>query len=152
MSAHPTRRPTSSTNPSTFPQKHNYVTIIFSSPCRVRAVQDHYYHINYVCAPNTPPPPSLLLSTNPLHGRWANVLSDYSRQTVVECFLGLRLNDHFPSLTLPYQGDGNLPLGEPEDDEADLENSPPSTLKDKARLTTPPTIHFAARLTPPPSV
>jgi len=59
------------------------------------------------------------------------VLSDSSRQVVVECFLGLRLNEHFPSLTLPYQGERVLPLGEPEDDEADLENSPPSTLKDK---------------------
>ncbi len=69
--------------------------------------------------------------TDVLDGRWANVLSDYSRQTVVECFLGLRLNEHFPSLTLPYQGERSLPLGEVEDDEADLENSPPSTLKDK---------------------
>jgi hypothetical protein len=60
------------------------------------------------------------------------VLSDSSRQVVVECFLGLRLNEHFPSLTLPYQGERTLPLGEAEDDEADLENSPPSTLKDKA--------------------
>lgn len=34
--------------------------------------------------------------------RWNNVLSDASRQMVVELFLGLRLPVHLPGVRLPY--------------------------------------------------
>lgn len=33
--------------------------------------------------------------------RWNNVLSDSTRQLIIEMFLGLRLNQHFPSLKFP---------------------------------------------------
>ena len=57
-----------------------------------------------------------------LQRRWANVLSDHTRQGVVECFLGLRLKEHFPSVSLdPDQQP--LPLDESEDDETDLGTS-----------------------------
>lgn len=65
-----------------------------------------------------------------LQRRWANVLSDYTRQGVVECFLGLRLKEHFPSIDL-HAGQQPLPLNESEDDEADLESTAPFSLKEK---------------------
>ena len=68
-----------------------------------------------------------------LQRRWANVLSDYTRQTVVECFLGLRLKDHFPNLKLTYPGEQEVPLEDVEEDEADLDESPPTTMTSKVR-------------------
>ena len=65
-----------------------------------------------------------------LQRRWANVLSDYTRQGVVECFLGLKLKEHFPSVSIAT-GQQPLPLDESEDDEADLESAAPGSLKDK---------------------
>ena len=65
-----------------------------------------------------------------LQRRWANVLSDYTRQGVVECFLGLKLKEHFPSVSIAT-GQLPLPLNESEDDEADLEFAAPGNLKDK---------------------
>ena len=48
----------------------------------------------------------------------------------MECFLGLKLKEHFPSVALkPSQ----CPVDESEDDEADLEPSF-STLRDKVML------------------
>lgn len=70
-----------------------------------------------------------------LQRRWANVLSDFTRQTVVECFLGLRLKDHFPNLTLTYPGEQGVPMeNDNEEDEQDLDESPPATLRDKVIL------------------
>lgn len=34
--------------------------------------------------------------------RWNNVLADSTRQLIIEMFLGLRLNQHFPSARFPY--------------------------------------------------
>ena len=67
------------------------------------------------------------LHTGFLLRRWNNVLSDASRQMVIELFLGLRLRQHLPSLqprypTLP-------PLVDPASDqeEGDEEESPTPT-------------------------
>lgn len=54
--------------------------------------------------------------------RWANVLSDATRQVVVECFLGLRLRSHFPTQALPYGEEEGLPLDEAEEDVLDLDD------------------------------
>ncbi len=68
-----------------------------------------------------------------LQRRWANVLSDYTRQGVVECFLGLKLKEHFPSVAIT-SGQLPLPLSESEDDEADLELGAPGNLKEKVNI------------------
>lgn len=47
--------------------------------------------------------------------RWNNVLADSTRQLIIEMFLGLRLNQHFPSVKFPY----SEPL--PRQDETDTE-------------------------------
>lgn len=54
-------------------------------------------------------------------------------QVVLECFLGLRLKEHFPNQTLVYGFDSGVPLDEASDDEKDLpdEGLPP---KDKASM------------------
>ena len=54
-------------------------------------------------------------------------------QVVLECFLGLRLKEHFPNQTLIYGCDSGVPLDEASDDEKDLpdEGLPP---KDKASM------------------
>lgn len=49
--------------------------------------------------------------------RWNNVLADSTRQLIIEMFLGLRLNQHFPSARFPY----NEPL--PQQDETDTEGN-----------------------------
>lgn len=55
--------------------------------------------------------------------RWANVLSDAARQVVLECFLGLRLKEHFPSQALAYGNEEGVPLNESEDDLSEVEDS-----------------------------
>ena len=72
-----------------------------------------------------------------LQRRWANVLSDYTRQGVVECFLGLKLKEHFPTVSMANIQQP-LPLNESEDDEADLESVAPGNIKDKVNVP-----HFA---------
>ncbi|KAK9827235.1 hypothetical protein WJX81_000601 [Elliptochloris bilobata] len=62
--------------------------------------------------------------------RWNNVLSDATRQVVVEMFLGLRLGAHFPSARIPYTDD--LPL-EGESDAGDSEESDEPLLPPAAR-------------------
>ena len=49
--------------------------------------------------------------------RWNNVLADSTRQLIIEMFLGLRLNQHFPSVRFPY----SEPL--PRQDETDTEGT-----------------------------
>ena len=48
--------------------------------------------------------------------RWNNVLSDATRQQIVEMFLGLRMSQHFPSIKPAYV-DSQVPL----EDETDTE-------------------------------
>ncbi|KAK9818315.1 hypothetical protein WJX72_010447 [[Myrmecia] bisecta] len=47
--------------------------------------------------------------------RWNNVLSDATRQSVVEMFLGLRLDHHFPSVKFLYND--SLPMNDDSDEE-----------------------------------
>lgn len=58
-----------------------------------------------------------------LQRRWANVLSDAARQVVIECFLGLRLKEHFPSLAMV--GEEGVPLDESEGDLPEIEDGTP---------------------------
>lgn len=61
-----------------------------------------------------------------LQRRWANVLSDSTRQVVVECFLGLRMKEHFPSISTTAESAGAqqiVPSEESEDEEAESESS-----------------------------
>ncbi|KAL3148494.1 hypothetical protein ABBQ38_013936 [Trebouxia sp. C0009 RCD-2024] len=54
--------------------------------------------------------------------RWNNVLADSTRQLIIEMFLGLRLNQHFPSARFPY----TEPL--PQQDESDTEEEASSPM------------------------
>lgn len=52
--------------------------------------------------------------------RWNNVLADSTRQLIIEMFLGLRLNQHFPSARFPYSEP--LPQQDESDTEGDISN------------------------------
>ena len=65
--------------------------------------------------------------------RWNNVLSDASRQMVIELFLGLRLGQHLPSLKLHYP-----PPGPPEDPESDTEEADEDGLHAPRQVWPPP--------------
>ena len=67
--------------------------------------------------------------------RWANVLSDAARQVVLECFLGLRLKEHFPSQSLAYGNEEGVPLDESEDDLRELEEGgAPAAIENKVLI------------------
>ena len=92
-------------------------------------IRSHNNLHNNVCLPRSPPQSSshrrnadsTLFSPPTSQGlghRWNNVLSDSSRQMVIELFLGLRLAQHLPSL---HQRLHYPPPGPPEDPESDAD-------------------------------